>query len=523
MNITATSEKSAEVLKAWRNQGPSYYPGSWWEIRLVGWLSINATTRIATLYFKWQIGSHNWWPYEDNTHTYTVSGNGQSRSTSFALQQDRSNTYIDKSPTQSMDFGYEQDGTRSSSISISGYKCWENISATVDLTFPAIAAVTPPPTPSPEPEPTPVDPDEPSVPVVNDEDPKFYIYADDEILYSLTDEAYYVINPKLTLELNQIDSLDFTLPPTHTLYSRLNKLKTTIEVRQGKETLFRGRILNDETDFYNRKTIHCEGALGFLNDTLMPPYSAGEYSYAKDLFKNAINQHYNQAPASFPKRRLKYVRCDVSAKFDESPESEEYAQTMSLVSSLISDHGGYLKMEYYDNGETGISWLSSAFHQSSQIIDFGENILDLSQTIDATDIYTSVICLGKRNDDTNVRPSTGYVEDADAINTYGRIIRTFTYDDVESTSELQTLAKYLLAIGVQQSVTISIKAVDLHLVYPEIEKIRIGDYVRIRSTPHGIDSYFQCSRIDMDLQNPQNTTYTFGATIKALTDTTSKK
>ena len=201
---------------------------------------------------------------------------------------------------------------------------------------------------------------------------------------------------------------------------------------------------------------------------------------------------------------------------------------MEALSSLVSEHGGYLKLEYYDTGETGLSYYSAPVHTSSQIIDFGENLLDLSQQIDATEIYTSVVCLGKKNDETKRRLTTGsgrdmYVENQDAINTYGRIIRTFTYDDIESQSELRSLANVLLALGVQQSITFTVKAVDLHILFPDVEKIRIGDSVQIRSIPHGINSFFQCSRIDMDLQSPDNTEYTFGATIKALTDTTSKK
>lgn len=521
MMITATSEQSAEVIAAWRIEGS--WAGSWWEIRVVGWISQDTKLVRTRLYCKWQIGSHNYWPYWNDTHSYTLKYSGDSTTRSFALNQDRSNTYIDKSSIGYLDFYHDATTgvSPSETINITGYKCWEAFETNVAVSFPNITIPTPSPEPTPEPE-----EEETPVPVINDRDPKFYIYADDEILYSLTDEDYYILNPKLTLELNQIDSLEFTIAPSHALYSSLMKLKTTIEVKQGTETLFRGRVLNDDTDFYKRKQVHCEGALSFLGDTIMPPYSAGTYSTAKDFFKAAINLHTQEVPNSSPKRKLKYVTCNVSTAIDV--ENEEYSQTSDVISTLLNDVGGYLKLEYYSDGSTGLSYLSAYEHTSSQIIDFGENLLDLAQSVDAADIYTSVVCLGAKDEETGVRIKTGsgnamYVEDADAIRTFGRIIRIFTYDDVTSVSELQALAKYQLAIGVQQSITISIKAIDLHLIYPDEEKIRIGDTVRIRSVPHGIDSYFQCSRIDMDLQSPDNTVYTFGATIKALTDTTSKK
>lgn len=513
--ISATSEKSAQSLASWRAYNGNY----WWAVRAVGWIAQDSVTLQTTLFYKWQVGSFNYWPYEDTSHDYTISGNGTSSTVSFRLSQDKSNTYVDKSSVQKLIFGHNAStGECSTNLRFRGYKCFEYFDYTENFTFPTITTPsTPEPTPSSDGE---------SAPIINDTDPKFYIYADGDVLYTLADPDYYLVNPKLTLELNQIDSLDFTLPSTHPLYSGLSKLKTTIEVRQGKEVLFRGRVLNDEIDFYNNKQVHCEGALAFLNDTVMEPYTAGTYNTAKDLFKAAIDQHYQQAPESIPKRRIKYVRCNVTTGIES--ENEEYSQTMDVVSNLVSDNGGYLKLEYYDTGETGLSYLSASEHTSKQIIDFGDNLLDISQTNDAADVYTSVLCLGKKNDETGVRLAIGtgndkFVESQDAIKTYGRIIRVFTYDDVESVDELRTLAVYLLALGIQQTSTFTIKAVDLHILFPDVEKIRIGDYVQIRSAPHSVNSYFQCSRIDMDLQSPDNTEYTFGATIKALTDTTSKK
>ena len=521
MNVAATSESSPQALASWRVTSGSY----WWEVRVVGWISQNASTLKTTLYFKWQVGSYNYWPFWNDVHTYTVTLGGQSRSVSFALSQDRSNTYKDKSGAQSIEVAHDSTtGAYSGTIRFQGAKCWETFDYSEGITFPTIAIPEPTPEP-PEPEPPIPDP----VPVVNDEDPRFYIYADGKVLYSNNDEDYSIISPKLTLELNQTDSLTFILPPTHSMYNELRKLSTTIEVRQGKEILFRGRILDDEADFYNQKSVHCEGALSFLGDTLKVPYAEGSYRKAQDLFKAAIDEHFNQVPESTPYRKLKYVNSNMSTDVSDMG-SDEYSYTSEIISSLLSEAGGYLKLEYYDDGTTGLSYLSSYDRTSSQVITFGDNLLDLVQQVDASEIYTSVVCLGKRDENTGQRLTVAsansgsiYVEDADSINTYGRIIRYFTYDDVESAAELKQLADALLQIGIQQTITFTIKAIDLHLISPETEKIRVGDYVRILSIPHGTDSYFQCSMIDLDMQSPDNTVYTFGATMKALTDSTSKK
>ena len=525
INVTARSESSPQTLGYWDTYSADY-PNAWWEIRLVGWISQNASTLKTTLYFKWQVGSYNYWPFWDDPNTYRVTLGDDSKTTSFNLAQDTSNTYKDKSSVQSITVTHNSDGTYSGTIEMEGYKCWESFSYEDEITFPKITPPAPTPTPTPTPDPEPIDEIYEPVPPINDDDPKYYIYADGEVLYTSNDENYLVIEPRLSLALNQTDSLEFILPPTHPRYNSLAKLRSTVEVRQGSEILFRGRVLNDSRDFDNKRHIHCEGALSFLNDTLMPPYAAGDYKTAAALFKAALTEHGNQVPKEIPERRLRYVFCNVSAEIEN--ENSEYSSTNEVISTLLNDVGGYLKLEYYDNGETGLSYLNSYNRVSSQPIQFGVNLLDLTQSIDASEVYTSVVCLGAADENTGKRLTTGdgndiYIEDRSAINVFGRIIRTFTYDDITDRNELKKVANALLKLGTSVKMTFEVKAVDMHLISPDVEKFRLGDSIPIKAYPHNVDSYIQCTGVDIDLQNPENTTYTLGGTITALTDTTSRR
>lgn len=519
ISIVATSEKRPQVLHAETVAGPS--AGTWWQIRLIGWIYQSKNRNTTTLYFKWQVGSLGYRPAWNETLNYTVTIENQTVVNSFSLAQNQSSDFVDKSPVRSITIVHQNDGTYSGTITIEGYKCWEGFSFSDSFNLPTIT----PSIDSAEPTPsaaTKISTDT-GVPIVNTTDPRFYIYADDEVLYSMNDEDRYLVNPRLNLELNQADSLEFTLPPTNTLYSKLLRLKTTIEVRQGEEVMFRGRILDDDTDFYNNKSVHCEGALSFLGDTIMEPYEEGYYEKANELFEDAIDQHYEQVPDSTPNRRLKFVKCNVTS--DVAVSNDNYSYTSDIISTLLTDIGGFMKLEYYANGETGISYLNSLEHTSSQVIDFGENLTDLTVTVDTSEIFTAVQCVGAAPKDAESGEAIGphitsYLEDTIGIATYGKIVRYFTYDDVETQEQLDTIAYAQLLNGSTRITTIEVKAVDLHLVYPEYEKIRIGDYVRIRTAPHMIDSYFQCSKIDIDIQNPANTVYTFGATYKTLTDGT---
>lgn len=512
MNITATTEKSPNEIAIWKT-----YNGNYWSaVRLVGWISQDKTNNKTTLYFKWQEGADKYYCYWLDSHDYKVSLGGTTKTNSFSLPQ-ATDGWKDLTTAQSITVTHGSDGKYTGTLNTTGYKFWEAFNTNVSVTFPTIT-VTPDPTPTPTPD------DEDGAPIVNDTNPRYYIYADDELLYNTYDEDHIVINPRLRLKLNNTDELTFTLPPGNALYSSLSKLRTTLTVKQGNDILFKGRILDDTADFQNRKDVHAEGALAFLGDTIKAPYEYGTYKTAKDFFKAVMNEHYAQAPSTIPDRRIKYVRCTVSADVDL--ENLEYSQTTDALSELLDQTNGYLKLEYYQDGQIGLSYLNGYDHTSSQVIRFGENLLDISQFIDASSVYTSVVALGKA-DDNGKRLTTGsgsamYTESQDAINLFGRIIKTITFDDVEDVATLRTLAQQYLNLGIQTATTITISAVDLHLVDFDTEKIRIGDAVRIISAPHNIDAYFQCSEIMIDMQNPDNSTYTFGSTVSNLTDSTSR-
>ena len=50
--------------------------------------------------------------------------------------------------------------------------------------------------------------------------------------------------------------------------------------------------------------------------------------------------------------------------------------------------------------------------------------------------------------------------------------------------------------------------------------MRKGDYVRVISKPHGLDTYFQLTKINLKLANPDQSTYEFGVSYSSLTEKT---
>lgn len=73
---------------------------------------------------------------------------------------------------------------------------------------------------------------------------------------------------------------------------------------------------------------------------------------------------------------------------------------------------------------------------------------------------------------------------------FGRITKIHEWDDVTTADNLLTKGKAYLNDGITMSVSLKVKAVDLHLVDVNTELISIGDEVRVVSKPHDIDTFF---------------------------------
>lgn len=81
----------------------------------------------------------------------------------------------------------------------------------------------------------------------------YQIYADGVKMYeSGGDASLLLISPKATLDVNSVPTLSFTIPPGNVRHGKLQKLKTIITVLDDGDLIFRGRVRDITTDFYNQ-------------------------------------------------------------------------------------------------------------------------------------------------------------------------------------------------------------------------------------------------------------------------------
>lgn len=356
----------------------------------------------------------------------------------------------------------------------------------------------------------------------------FTMYADDKLLYAphLSANGCGVFSPQLTVELNRAGELEFVMPPDNVLYNDMNKLKTFVTVYQDGDELFRGRVLHDEKDFYKQKRTFCEGELAFFLDSRIRPYKFS--GTGKELFTKYITEHNSRVDAD---KQFEIGEITVTVA-DETidTENESCAAAIDEINSkIIDEFGGYLKTRQGTDGKRYIDWLEESGEVSTQTIEFGINLLDITEYITAENIFTVLVPLGASQNDgngnmtgkvdiTSVNGGKDYIENETAIALFGRIESSEEWNDIEDPAELKELAEAWLNANIELSVSLTVKAVDLHMLDVAYQKIRVGDWIQVISWPHNLDRLFQCEKIVYDLIEPEQTEYTFGAKASGITD-----
>lgn len=363
----------------------------------------------------------------------------------------------------------------------------------------------------------------------------YKILADKTLIYDSTIEDYKIVKGSITLEINKSGSFTFSVYPDHFFYDKFIRLKTVITVFKSNKIIFRGRILSDVTDYWNNKVITCEGELGFLQDSIIRPFSFK--GTPDELFKKLINEHNSQVD-EFKKFKVGSITV-VDPNNYISRSNLSYESTLSnLNSRLIEDTlGGYFFITHGENGADEIptiNYLADFTKVSTQTVEFGSNLKNYTKTVKAEEIATAIIPLGAEieTDDTedqkqrltiaSVNGGKDYVYDDAGVALYGWIFKVVTFDDVNIASNLKTKAEAYLSSAVQQNITIELNAIDLHLLDHSIESFTIGDYIRVISNPHNFDSTLLCNKQTIDLLKPENDTLTLGYTYSTFTEVSSK-
>lgn len=342
----------------------------------------------------------------------------------------------------------------------------------------------------------------------------YRLYANDELIFASdwADPDYQLISPIIKMEVNKAGSVEFTMLPRHSFYDMLPAMKTRIDVYRDEELIFSSRVLRNNADTYKQRKVYCEGTLAYLVDSIFGP-SKGTRT-AEEHFRLLIDSHNAQVEDT---KKFTVGSIEIDEKAESHIFGEDnYRETFSAIQSdLIDSFGGYLRIRY-ENGIRCIDYLKSYNATSSQTIEFGQNLIDLMNEQTGEDLFTVLLPIGKdkltieaAGDSQKYTHNGKYLENAEAIAIYGRIVKTEDFGDITDAGTLMEKAeKYMTDNYKGIPPKLSIKAIDLHRFYPTVRPFNLGDSITVKSPIHGVERILICTAIEVNIKDPSKTQYT---------------
>lgn len=305
-------------------------------------------------------------------------------------------------------------------------------------------------------------------------------------------------------------SLVFTIYSNHPYYKDVVPLNTDFWLYKAGNPVFRGRCIGAEGDYYKTKTVTVEGDLNFLLDSVQEPF---EFSGTTSQFLTRVITAHNSEVEE--KKRFTVGTVNVVAQVSLS--SEEYKNTMDALKDMVSAAGGYLRIRH---GETAnyIDYISDYGGENSQTIAFGENLLDLSTSIDPGSIITCLYPLGasveqsdgtkKRIDVSSVNGGLKYITNDAGISKWGKIWGSVNFDTITSPAALLSEARQYLTKQTALPETFSLTALDLSLVNIDFEAFEIGKWTNVESSEHGVRGQYMLTEMDINISSPEQSVIT---------------
>lgn len=388
------------------------------------------------------------------------------------------------------------------------------------------------------------------------------------LLYRPNDPQALVLSPKLTREVSKGGSLIFTMTRDHTQYDMLQKLSTVVQVRRDGKEIWRGRVLKHEADFYNRRVVYCEGALSYFNDSSITPFNYK--GTLRQFLQHLIDAHNDQVKSKMKCFQLGTVTAalgDLVVQFGDADQygvGEDYGKVWDILDKLVLKvFGGYFYCSF--DSSTGLNVLNycdqavEAKRQTAQKIEYGRNLLNLSETTDATDLYTRIYPIGNKHTvDTSkwyyklmwwrdpskdkheerwgimetdaatvaqYLPASGYsynleegwIQNDAAVQKFGIITRIVELD-TDSANDTFAAGVQALQQNYAMKTSYVIRAVDLVDAGYDKDRLDFSMYSHIISAPHSVDAVMLCTKLVEPLEKPAQKEFTFGMTRRTLTD-----
>ena len=349
-----------------------------------------------------------------------------------------------------------------------------------------------------------------------------------------------ITEPDVYLAVGKAGEMSFVLQPDHPYLDRLQRMQGVVSLLDDGVPVYRGRITKDNATYYGSRKITTEGLMACLNDSVIPPFSfpgdveedeeyqtaAASGNVVEYFFRWVLARHNAQVSEA---QQIKPGVCTVTDSNNYiARSSTEYLPTMEVLTTRLpkSALGGHLLIRYEADGNY-LDYYADLPLTNTQRVEYAANLLDIVSERDGTEIYTSILPVGKDGltiadiadgDLTDDLVKDGLtVYSRSGVAAYGRINRYVRWDDVTVVDNLLAKAKASVSssgLATQESITV--QAVDLGW-QDSVQHFRVGRMTLLVSTPHGYNAAYALMELQPDILSPGNTRITLGATRQTYT------
>ena len=349
------------------------------------------------------------------------------------------------------------------------------------------------------------------------------------------DNTYKIVSGSYHRETNGAGKLTFAVRFHHPSIRYFRRYEGIVSLYNDWLLMFRARIVNIETDHFGSCSVECEGVLAFLNDTIVPPYVFNETSHIQPgdmsnncrypLFVREIVNLHN----AMSKQSNQFTFIDETGgaysdlKFTTDSQSYDTAWT-NIQTKGLDNIGGYLEVRYTET-ENQLVFRSEITRRSTQSIRQGVNLKSLRIGSDGEPFATAIYPISKYTDENgkqqtigvaSVNDDSNFIENPEAVNKYGRIVRFVQYAGISSPLELKRIATAdLVAKYLSRPTVYEVEAVDMtniNLASP----LEVDTLVPIISIEPQVNTVEPLNVMDVDLVNPQNLQLKFNDGVRSL-------
>ena len=307
--------------------------------------------------------------------------------------------------------------------------------------------------------------------------------------------------------INCIDSFTFSMYVNNPGFDKCCDYKTLVEVynTNKRKYEFRGRVLCSKTSMTESglitRDITCESYFGFLCDSIQTYVEEKNWT-VKELFNHIIDCHNSQVET--------YKQFKIGEISAVDPLSNIYIgiqreNTWSTIGSkLVNNIGGEIR--YRTIGDViYIDYVAQLGVEKTTPIKLSSNMKAITKDVDPSAFVTRLIPLGaklkktvtsvdssgntttteveteERTDITSVNGGKNYIDDEDAISTYGIHVGVLELDDVTLPENLLRKGREWLESNNKIAVKYSITALDLSLLGLVYDDFEICNYYPIEN------------------------------------------